>query len=646
MNTLFPATEHPGARRLASAWLALAGGALGASALFALLLVLSRTPWVGQAFAAHGFFYPALVLHVNLSALIWFLAFAGALWSAGLPARALAPGWLAFWLGAAGAAAIVVSPFAGGGALVNNYVPVLDNPVFLSGLGLFGAGVLLGALRALWLARDGATPLGAGLTAAALAVLAAALSLGWSGWALPGFLPPAAHYEALFWGPGHTLQFSHTLLLMACWLALAAALGAAIPAGRTGAALFALAAAPLLAVPAFHFLYPPAGGDFRQAFTALMSWGTWPVAAPLGLLLAWRALRAANGEGVRPLRWALLLSVALFGLGLVVGSLIRHDNAMVPAHYHGVIGAVTLAFMALALRLLPALGLEAPPPRALGWQAGLYGGGTLVMAAGLAWSGGHGVARKTAGAQQLLDGASEAAGMALMGAGGLVAIAGGLMFVFLLFRALTAGASRGLRGGARADRRPFALALALGLILVTGSFVNLLPGSGAGRSVMVEAPPPDPRRDPAGHSLEKRRAEIKARFDQAVVMLHARQYEHAATALHRVLELDPVLPEAHVNMGYAMIGLKRHKVAQDFFLAAIELRPMQANAYYGLAEALEGLGEIEGAIGAMRTYVHLAPPDDPFVRKAEAALWEWQGRRPAPGKQGPGVEKGAKSPPS
>ena len=30
------------------------------------------------------------------------------------------------------------------------------------------------------------------------------------------------------------------------------------------------------------------------------------------------------------------------------------------------------------------------------------------------------------------------------------------------------------------------------------------------------------------------------------------------------------------------------------------------------------------ARGAMRTYAHLAPKDDPFRRKAEAALWEWE----------------------
>ncbi|HEX9179393.1 MAG TPA: tetratricopeptide repeat protein [Burkholderiales bacterium] len=166
---------------------------------------------------------------------------------------------------------------------------------------------------------------------------------------------------------------------------------------------------------------------------------------------------------------------------------------------------------------------------------------------------------------------------------------------------------------------------------MVGSLVSLLPGAGSGRAVIVQKPPPDPRRDPSGHATEQRRAEIQARFNQAVVMLHAKQYEHAAAALHRVLELDPAIPEAHVNRGFAMIGLGRFPAARDFFLTAIELRPMQANAYYGLAEALEELGDIPGALGAMRTYLHLAPADDAFRRKAEAAIWEWQERRPPPG---------------
>ncbi len=134
-------------------------------------------------------------------------------------------------------------------------------------------------------------------------------------------------------------------------------------------------------------------------------------------------------------------------------------------------------------------------------------------------------------------------------------------------------------------------------------------------------PPADPR---VAHAEVKRAAEIKARFEQGVVMLHAKQYDHALTAFHRVLELAPEMPEAHVNAGYALVGLKKYPAARDFFEAAAALRPNQVNAYYGLAVALEGLGDKAGAVGAMRTFVHLSKPGDPYVRKAQAALWEWE----------------------
>ena len=134
----------------------------------------------------------------------------------------------------------------------------------------------------------------------------------------------------------------------------------------------------------------------------------------------------------------------------------------------------------------------------------------------------------------------------------------------------------------------------------------------------------NPNSAPLTHQAQAKASEVDRRFNEATVMLHAKQFEHALTALHRVLELAPQMPEAHVNMGYAMFGLNRFPASRDFFTGAIELRPAQANAYYGLALALDALNDRAGALGAMRTYVHLAKPDDAFVRKARAALWEWQ----------------------
>lgn len=140
-------------------------------------------------------------------------------------------------------------------------------------------------------------------------------------------------------------------------------------------------------------------------------------------------------------------------------------------------------------------------------------------------------------------------------------------------------------------------------IIVIGIVIVLLPGAGPRAAV---------------------RPEIGERFSQGVVMLHAKQYDHALTAFHRVLELDPAMPEAYVNSGFALLGMGETSAARDFFASALELRPRQLNAYYGLAVAHERLGDLPAARGAMRTYAHLAPKDDPFRRKAEAALWEWE----------------------
>ena len=162
---------------------------------------------------------------------------------------------------------------------------------------------------------------------------------------------------------------------------------------------------------------------------------------------------------------------------------------------------------------------------------------------------------------------------------------------------------------------PVAILACAALILIA---LHILPG------VVRTRGPADPVTAPLAHQTEARTREVDRRFKEAVVMLHAKQFDHAMTALHRVLELAPKMPEAHVNMGYAMLGLERFAAARDFFTGAIELRPAQANGYYGLALALDALNERAGALGAMRTYVHLAKPDDAHVRKARAALWEWQ----------------------
>jgi tetratricopeptide (TPR) repeat protein len=160
------------------------------------------------------------------------------------------------------------------------------------------------------------------------------------------------------------------------------------------------------------------------------------------------------------------------------------------------------------------------------------------------------------------------------------------------------------------------------LVLLTGTGVFLLMQS----ADLVLTPERLAAVRQAVNRDDKPRDELTMRFEQAAYMLHAKRYDNAVTALHRVIELSPRMPEAYVNMGYALLGLKRNKAAQDFFRTAIDLNPYQGNAYWGLAETLENDGDLRAALGAMRIYIHLAKPGDPYVRRARSALWEWESR--------------------
>jgi tetratricopeptide (TPR) repeat protein len=136
--------------------------------------------------------------------------------------------------------------------------------------------------------------------------------------------------------------------------------------------------------------------------------------------------------------------------------------------------------------------------------------------------------------------------------------------------------------------------------------------------------PADAFRQAFNEPQSDRERKIAERFQEAVALLHAKRYGYAITALDSVLQMAPNMPEAYVNMGYAFIGTKEYGPARNAFEKAIDIKVDQVNAYYGLAMAFEGLKDYEGALGAMNTYIHLSKPDDPFLTRAKAAVWEWQ----------------------
>jgi cytochrome c oxidase subunit 1 len=445
---------------LARGWLWLGLAALIGSGLFSVLLVLSRTPGLNRWLPVADLFHVALVVHVDLSVLVWFLALAGMLWSLNGSPRRLGWGWSALALASAGAAAMALAPFLGGGeAIMANYIPVLTTPLFMLGLLVFSAGVgllvLLSLLNApkLGLAFNGTGALRFGLNAAAVATAVALLAFGWSWAVLPGDLNGKAYYEILFWGGGHALQFTWTLLMLVAWLWLADDCGARVPLSpRVTLLMFGLALASVFVTPYAYLAHDIASVEHRKLLTWAMRLGGGVAIVPVGLAVVF-ALHAAPPADARtrPLRAALLSSVALFAAGGVIGIFISGSNVRIPAHYHGCIVGVTLALMGLVYQLLPVLGYAAPQGRLARGQPWLYAGGQLLHILGLVWSGGYGVQRKVAGAEQVLRSPGEIAGMGLMGLGGAIAILGGLLFVVVVLRAMRggvagAGALQGARG--------------------------------------------------------------------------------------------------------------------------------------------------------------------------------------------------------
>jgi len=425
------------------AWFKLAVASLVFAGFFAILLVFARTPGVQDMIPFTDFFHVALIVHVDLSVLIWFISFAGVMWSLSIKSSANILDKAAVGFAVTGTLIIIIAPFVGAGnPLMNNYVPILDHPAFIGGLLVFAVGMLLQASRTIGAGfpkisdPEPSDALRTGIYFSAWVALIAILSLIASYLDISTPLDSTGYYEVLFWGGGHVLQYTHTVLLLVAWVWISSACGVNInlsPRVLTG--LFILVVAPVIATPFIYIQYDVVSLEHRMAFMDLMKYGGL-ASTPLGLFIVWFIVKSGPcKDNKKPVKAALLSSILLFAAGGVIGFMIEGINVVIPAHYHGSIVGVTLAFMGLAYHLLPKLGYTQPTSKMAHWQPYVYGGGQLMHILGLAWSGGYGVKRKTAGAAQGLENLPEIAGMAMMGTGGGISIIGGILFVIVMIKA-------------------------------------------------------------------------------------------------------------------------------------------------------------------------------------------------------------------
>jgi hypothetical protein len=400
-----------GERRIASAWLILGLVSLVFAGVFSVLLVLARTPLVQGWIPFIDFFQVSLVVHVTLSVLVWLLSISAAMWSLSTERDLRAWDRASLLLAALGTAIIIISPFAGAGSpLMSNYVPVLQHPLFFTGLCLFAAGITSHVVRSLLTYRR----IGAELTGTAALQTGIAISAAVTGASMicviaslsgiPTVMDGQIYFEFLFWGGGHVIQFSYTLLMMVCWVVLAYASGCRIElTPRLTLIFLVFLVLPIIVVPFLYLAHDVTSPGHRLAFTELMEYGGLSC-LPLGLAVVAGLFNADKAAGeARYLRSALISSIILFAAGGILGFMISGLDIVIPAHYHGATVGVTIAFMGLSYYLLPRLGYGPLPAQMAFLQPLLYGGGQLMHIVGLAWTGGYGVQRKTAGLAQGVD---------------------------------------------------------------------------------------------------------------------------------------------------------------------------------------------------------------------------------------------------
>ncbi len=437
-------------------WVGLPLAALALAGFMALLLALARIPgaefllpWTGETF-----FQKALVVHVTFAFVVWYMGVHGAM-------TVLATAQCAGGVEEVGPLSIVVGRTALYGAglsllmmlvpavadlgepSLNNYVPVLVHPLFYAGLALLALCVALPVIRllAIIVRRRELEASTFGIAAAGVIYLISLVCVVAAAATIPQNAGTVGSNEYVMWGGGHVLQFVNTALMLCAFYMLSRiTLGETPIKENWFKAMLLIMVAGVATGPSLYVTFEGGDPTLRLAFT-YMYWFALPV--PATVILASVALllykRRADLSHGAPEAIGMAAALGLFSFGGVIGFFEGSADTRTPSHYHAMLIAVTLGFIALYFALfLPLLGLRNSQR---GLRTSMYlllGGGQFLHSLGLYLGGLEGVVRKTAGAAQGLDSGWKVVTMSMMGLGGVVAVAGGVIFVVLTGRMLLA----------------------------------------------------------------------------------------------------------------------------------------------------------------------------------------------------------------
>ena len=460
--------------------------------ILAIGVVLTRWPAV-HWLEAHTF-YMVLTAHgINLL-IFWIIFFEIAVLyfaaSTLLRCRLATPwfAWLAFALMLIGSVVNNIAVFRGASSvMMTSYVPMMAEPNFYLGLILFAVGALIACFvffGTLVVAKrektyQGSVPLvtfGA-ITAAIIAVftISSGAIILIPTWLLSlGVVQEidALIYRTIWWAFGHSSQQINVAAHISVWYLVAAiAFGAKPMSERVSRMAFLLyilflqlaSAHHLLADPGLSTAWKVVNTSYFMYFAVLASM-IHGLTIPGAMEVAQRQKGFTKGlfEWLRKAPWGNPtfsgVFIALIGFGFLGGisgvmmgteqlNMIIHNTIYVPGHFHAtVVIGTTLTFMALTYYLIPVLfRREMIAPTLARWQPYLFGLSMYAFVLVMMGAGTLGVSRRHwdmgfsgvalayewPGAAYLM--------MGLVGITGVIAIAGGALFVYITVGSLLWG---------------------------------------------------------------------------------------------------------------------------------------------------------------------------------------------------------------
>jgi cytochrome c oxidase subunit 1 len=465
------------------------GGAAG------LLVLLTR--WPAIHLLPVEWYYRWLTAHGLLALLVWIIFFEVALVHFGsvtlLKSRLAVPilSKITYGLMLGGVLLVVVMVLGGqADVLFTSYVPLQAHPLYYLGIILFAVGSLLAFIHffvnAVVAKKEGeykrTLPMVSyGIMAASIIGImsiahGAAIYIPTFLWSLGIIetIDPSA-YRLVWWGLGHTSQQINVCMMVACWYGIAAFLFKAKPASeklcRSAFVLYILfinvaSEHHLLVDPVFSVWHKIVNTSYVMHLAVLASM-IHAFAVPASIEMGLRKQGYNNGlfEWLKKAPWgnpafsATAISIVLFGFlggttGVIFGteqfSIIRHNTWAITGHFHGtVVAGTTIAFMGMAYFLIPVyFKRDLIMPGVAKLQPFVYGTGITILSITMMAAGTFGVPRRhwdynfsDAPFGYQFDSTVDIF-MGLVGIGGLIAVVGGGMFVFVTLGSMFKGNKR------------------------------------------------------------------------------------------------------------------------------------------------------------------------------------------------------------